>query len=118
MDPISNVDQIILVLRQRLQQRSKTAALKGGGGVSRTQGRIAPAKLASVKSLASLDGVDDRLLRRTLIQNILSDQFGPDLVNDARFQQVVDQVTETLEEDEQGSRLLAGLLAELRATSN
>ncbi|HWE45780.1 MAG TPA: hypothetical protein VG407_07105 [Caulobacteraceae bacterium] len=114
MDPISNVDQIVLILRQRLQERARAAASKNKTppGVSNAR---RPARLQSVRSLAAVEGVDDPQLRRTLVQNILSDQFGAELVNEAQFQQVVDQVTVALEENEQASVLLTRLVSELRA---
>lgn len=114
MDPISNVDQIVLILRQRLQERTRAVTSKSKAPAAASNaGR--PAKLLSVRSLASVEGVDDPQLRRTLVENILSDQFGADLVNEGEFQQVVDQVTTALEDDEQASALLTRLVSELRA---
>ena len=112
MDPISNVDQLVLLLRQRLLERSRTERL----------GRRAPAAKTArtttidpLQVLSALDGADDRQLERALIQTLLNEQFGRGLLNDARFQLVVDQVTETLRQDENGKALLALLTDELRA---
>lgn len=113
MDPVSNVDRLVLLLRQRLQERDRTR------GVSRSGTRRAPAPtgLDAARALAAIDGVDERQLRRSLIQGLLSDQFGTAMINDARFQQVVDRVTDALESDETGRALLDRISRELRAAA-
>jgi len=58
---------------------------------------------------------EDHLLRRSVIQDILGEQFGTALLRDPKFQRVIDRVTETLEDDEQGARLLDEMVADLRA---
>lgn len=110
MDPISQVDQLALILRQRILDQSKTrsARRKGSGGETRSSW------VASLKTLAAADAVDDHQLRRALIQNILAEQFGRGLVNETKFQQVVERVVETLEADSSGSILMARCVAELR----
>lgn len=116
MDPISNVDRLVLLLRQRLLERSKTGPAARGGPKSETADR-ATTGLDHIHALAAVDGVDDRQLSRALIQNILADQFGGNLINDAKFQQVVDRVTETIEADGGASKLLTRLVSELRASA-
>lgn len=113
MDPISNVDRLVFLLRQRLQERAKAGAAarptRRGAGEGQAVG------LDNLQALAAIEGVDDRQFRRALIQNILADQLGPHLINEARFQQVVDRVTETIEGDGAGAQLLNRLVSELRA---
>ena len=99
MDPISNVDQLVLLLRQRLAERSR-AASSGKTGQVRSARETASAEVDSAHALAAIDGVDERQLKRALIQNILADQLGGALLNDAQFQQVVDRVTETIGRDD------------------
>lgn len=116
MDPVSNAGRIAMLLRQRLQERSRSAAAERGGR-KETPGAGAAAGKGALRGAAALDSLDDRKLKRALIENILADQFGASLINDARFQQVVDQVTETLEADGDGANLLAGAIAGLRSGS-
>ncbi len=65
----------------------------------------------------AVEGVDDRQLKRALIQSVLSDQLGSKLVNDAQFQQVVERVTNALEGDPNGGQLLNRAIQELRAAA-
>lgn len=64
-----------------------------------------------------VEGVDERQLRRTLVQGLLTDQFGDAMLNEPRFQQMVDRVVHAIEGDESGRALLDRMTAELRAVS-
>lgn len=110
MDPISQIDQLVLVLRQRILERSKAAPGRHNTAARDAKG----SSINSIKAMAAMEAVDDHQLRRALVQNILSDQFGPHMVNDPKFQQVVDKVTETLEADDAGGQLLNRFVGELR----
>lgn len=115
MDPISNVDRLVILLRQRLRERSRTAGAKRGAGASRAEAPLTGR--AAVQALAAVDGVDDHQLKRALIQNILADQLGGELINEAQFQQVVDRVTTALESEQATARLLTRVVGELRASA-
>lgn len=110
MSPVSNVDRIMLILRQRLSDRAGTAR-KSGGSDTRSQtvgGRQA------IAALAATEGIDERLLRRTLVQTLLVEQLGTALLNDVRFQEIVSQVSDALENDARGKALLDGLMNDIR----
>lgn len=102
MDPISNVDRLVLLLRQRLQQRERREA----GRTSSVRTGTGADALGAARSIAAITEVDDRQLRRTLLQGLLADYFGRALLNEARFQQLVDQVLDAIEGDAEASRLL------------
>lgn len=108
MDPVSNVDRLVLLLRQKLQERSKSVATR------RRDPNPAPTGMDRLQALAAIDGLEERQLRRALIQNILSDQFGVQLINEAKFQQVVDRVTEAIEADPDAARLMIRVISELK----
>lgn len=114
MDPISNVDRLVLLLRQRIEERDKTRA------PAKARGRV-PAKsaggVAAAQALAAIDDVDDRQLRRALIQGLLRDQFGEPMLNEPRFQQMVDRVVGAIDADEAGRSLLDRLTGELRCAA-
>lgn len=113
MTSISNVERLVLLLRQKLEARSrasqapraKSARMHDVGGV------------ATARALAAIDDVDERQLRRILIQGLLADQFGAAVINDANFQQVVDRVAATIEGDKAGKALMDRISRELRAAA-
>lgn len=109
MTSISNVDRLVLILRQRLEQKAK------GGPAKTTHTPGGPVGgLSAAKALAALSEADERQVRRALIQGILSDQFGAEVVNEARFQNLVDQVVRVLETDARARALLDEVTAELK----
>ncbi len=112
MDPVSNIDGLVLLLRQRLQERQSAA--QASKGERRRSGDRAPVGREAVRALAAIHGVDDRPVARALLQSILADQFGEELINEPEFQQVVDRVADTMTQDPSAARLLARMVTELR----
>jgi len=110
MIAVSQTDRLVAILRQRLSERSGARPAK-----TKTHGRRSSG--VDLQALASLDGIDDRQLGRALIQNVLAEHFGAELVNDAKFQQVVDQVTGAISEDPDGRALMQKVVGELRAAA-
>jgi hypothetical protein len=115
MDPISNTDRLVLILRQRLKERAKTGVASTGSS-RKSSGEAISSSKTGVRGLVGVEGVEAHVLHRALIQDILADQLGTNLVNDAQFQQVVSQVTEVIEADPAGSDLLARLISDLRGS--
>lgn len=116
MDPVSNVDQIVHVLRQRLQERSKAGrGERRGSATGAIQAR--PGGLERLRSIAAVENLDERQLRRALVQSLLVERFGGDVLNDAKFQQVIDEVLAALESDQATSRLVGQVTSALRAVA-
>ena len=114
MEPISNADRLVLLLRRKLEERAKASAPSRAGANAKSE--AAPAAAPSgVRAMAAIEGADERPLRRAVIQNLLTDQFGPALLNDAQFQQVVTRVTDTIDQDAEAARLLSHVIAQLRS---
>jgi hypothetical protein len=113
MEPVSNADRLVLILRQKLQERAKNSGAARGTRKER-QGTEAPDEPSGLHALAALETADERTLRRAFVQSLLADQLGSDLINDAQFQQIVSRVTDAIEEDAGAARLLTRLVAELR----
>jgi hypothetical protein len=116
MDPISNVDGLVLLLRQRLAERARMKAAGVNAQRPVNNPRIADG-IDAVHALAGIDNIDERLLKRSLIQSLLTDHFGAAMINDAQFQQVVDRVTDAIDGDDQSSRLLSAGIRALRTSS-
>jgi hypothetical protein len=110
MEPISNADRLVMLLKQKLEERAKAAR----GGAKSKSGVAVPIEPSGVRALAALEGADERSLRRAIIQNLLADQLDPALLNDAQFQQVVTRVTDAIEDDRGASQLMHQVVAELR----
>ena len=112
MDSVSGADHLIVLLRQKLRERSrlseKDKSVRGAG----TQGGATGIK--AIRALIASEDVDHSLLRRALVQNLMAEQFGQDLINDAQFQQIVSRVTDAIEEDASASALIAQVLSELK----
>lgn len=115
MEPISNVDRLVLLLRQRLQDRDRLRA--GRPAERRPTQKSDPNALTAAQALAAAEDIDERQLRRALIQGLLADQFGERMLNEPRFQQVVDRVTAAIEADEGGRALLERISGELRGNA-
>lgn len=111
MDPISNSDRLVLLLRHKLEERTKAASAGRAAAKSATDTPVSP---LGVRELAAIDWTDERPLRRAIIQHLLADQLGPALINDAQFQQIVSRVSDAIEEDAQASNLLTEVISELR----
>ena len=115
MQPISRVDQVLLLLRKQLAGRTpRASATATGTAAAAAQGRAGDEPLAETLSrrIAELRAAgmsDRRSLGRVLLEQILLNQFGRELMNDANFQRIVDTVHGELEDDP----ALAGLLDQL-----
>jgi hypothetical protein len=98
MDPISNTDRLVRLLRQKLEERAKTKASTPSAPAT----KVRPRGTETVRAITGefvRAGVDDKQLRRALIEQLLADQFGPALANEAKFQQVIDRVDDIMAAD-------------------
>lgn len=69
---------------------------------------------AALAALAARAGADDRHLRRTIVEQLLTERFGARLANEPRFQQIVEQVTELIADDPELGGMLAEVMREVR----
>jgi hypothetical protein len=105
MQPISRVDQVLLLLRKQLAGRTpRTSPTTTGSATAPAQGRAGDEPLAEtlsrrVAELRAAGMSDRRSLGRVLLEQMLLSQFGRELMNDANFQRVVDTVHRELETD-------------------
>lgn len=111
-DPISNADRLVLLLRAKLEERLRAGRATQGRGKSAAP---EPA-VAGVRALAAVED-DGPILRRAVVQHLLADQLGGELLNDAQFQQIVTRVTKALEDDDTTRNLLNDVVAGLKSAS-
>jgi hypothetical protein len=113
MNPISNADRLARLLRRKLEGRAKAKApaLSTRPDEVRSQGIEA---VSAITSKFARAGANDKQLRRSLVEQLLADQFGPKLANEAKFQQVIDQVEEMMATDPTIGPLLDRALLQIR----
>lgn len=113
MDPISNVDRLVIMLRQRLLERSRTAANRKPGGRTELEATPSPAK-SGIEALETIKEYKGHTAHRAVIQGLLTEHFGIEVINDAQFQAIVSRVTGAIENDSEAAILLDAVIADLR----
>ena len=114
MEPISNADRFVALLRAKLAERVDAKTARRDGPQPRgpiLQGGDAARELAVSAARA---GQDDRRLRRTIVEQLLSERFGARLTNEPRFQELVTQVTEMMDADPEIGAILEEVIDEVR----
>lgn len=113
MEALSTADRFVVLLRQKLAERAQARATPGKRAPAAD--RAAPtAPHPPVAELAAHAGADDRTLRRTIVEQLLTEHLGAELANEPRFQQVVERVTELMTTDDQLGGMLAEVMAQVR----
>ena len=117
MTSIHNVDQLVLLLREKLNAASRKRNGKSGkaGGVGAP---VATARLGPVQKMLDSGDFTERSVRQALVQGILSEEFGDRIVNDVHFQQLVGSVIDIIDSDPAASALLQESLANLRGSKS
>lgn len=60
------------------------------------------------------DALSDDDIKRSLISGILIEEFGPEAANDAKFQDIINDVMRVLNQSSKGRRLLSLAIQQLR----
>jgi len=111
MTRISSSDQVLLLLRERLQRLDRGKA----GGASRTGVQKAPQRpVARLQALAAADAVSEEDFRRTLVLALLSEDLGENFVNDASFRTVAEDVYRIISASEEGRQLVERATRQIR----
>lgn len=113
MEALSNADRFVVLLRQKMAERANAKVASGKRPAAATR----PAESAPQRPIAGAmaqAGADDRNLRRTIIEQILTDSLGAQIANEPRFQQIVERVTDIIGADVELGGMLAEVVAEIR----
>lgn len=113
MEALSTADRFVVLLRQKLAERAEAKATSG----KRTRAADLAAPTGPQRPVAEFTaqaGADDRTLRRTIVEQLLTEHLGADLANEPRFQQVVERVTELIVADDKLGDMLSEVMAEVR----
>lgn len=112
MTRVSQADQVLLLLRERLQRMDRARAERGGraGGPR----GATPRPLARLQAMPSLGELGDEEFRRTLVRAVLAEQLGDGIANDPSFQALTDEIFRIIAESDEGRTLIDRAAAQLR----
>jgi hypothetical protein len=113
MDPVSNADRLVRLLRQRLAERGKAQSGRSASAPSEVQHRD-PATTKAITGNFARAGGTAQALRRTLIEQLLTDQFGAAMANEPKFQQIVDRVASAMNADPDIAAMMEQVIGELK----
>ncbi|MDQ4087016.1 MAG: hypothetical protein M3177_03225 [Pseudomonadota bacterium] len=110
MTRITNVDQVLLLLQEKLRRMDRSRTARTGRPSAAT-----PRPLARLQALAALDHISEEDFKRTMVRALLTEELGEGLGNDPAFQTVVDDVFRIISASEQGRELIEQAARQLRA---
>ncbi len=113
MTRINNVDQLVLLLQERLDAASRKKRSAKNTKTGHTKAPTHTRDVSVAQDLLDSGNFTENDIQHALIQGILSQEFGDRLVNDANFQQVVNKVVEIIDRDPDMRKLLQESLQEL-----
>jgi hypothetical protein len=114
MTRISNVDQVMLLLRQQLQRMSKSDRQQKTGNVSAATPQRREAAVGRIEEITRADELSEDDLARTLVSALLVDEFGEAVANDPKFQSLVGEVHRIIAADADGKALLQDALKDVK----
>ena len=98
MVSVSNVDQIMLLVRSQL---NRIARDKRAASTQKTGKAKAPDTPSSpLGAIRGLGDIDDREFDRLVVRALLIDQFGESLSGDPSFEQIADRTLSTMMSDD------------------
>ncbi|WP_147414249.1 hypothetical protein [Sphingomonas gilva] len=101
------------LLRAQLERADKANRSKKKDAAGRTD-EVRERPLDRVRSLASIDTMEEEDLRRAVVRGLLAERFGEAITNDAAFQGIAKDVTRMIEETPEGRALIDRAVASLR----
>jgi hypothetical protein len=107
IDRLTTIDRLAHMLRQKLSERARTTKN------SATHNHGAAHQIDRIEAVNPKDVYDERQMRQVFIQQILTEQLGSDLVNDAQFQQIAYQVAQAIESEAETRELLDRLIEQI-----
>lgn len=112
MTRIGQADQILLLLRERLQRMDRARAGRSGRAGDVRQATARP--LARLQEMSALDQLSDEDFRRTLVRALLAEELGDGIAADPAFQSLADDVFRIIGESEEGRSLIDRAAEQLR----
>jgi hypothetical protein len=103
MTRITNADQVLLLLRERLQRLDKGRS--GRTGRAKVE-QATPRPVARLQTLAAAQNISEDEFRRTLVLAVLSEELGESFANDPAFRAIADDVFRVISESGEGRELI------------
>ena len=103
MTRITNTDQVLMLLRNHLE-RAKRGERKAANPIS--QPDAPQTALDRIQDLARHEDLPRTEIENALVRGLLTNEFGPAVSNDARFQVILDDVLAAIRRDEAMTKLL------------
>lgn len=113
MTRISNVDQVLMLLRQQLQRLGKSDRSRKGGAIGAPAAERRQPATGRIEAVMRTDRLSEEELGRTLVTAMLVDEFGEGPANDHKFRKVADEVYRIIASDPQARKLLGEALMAL-----
>jgi hypothetical protein len=119
MTRINNADQMLRLLRTKLEQagtaakRKQAASPAAASQASRASGTRTSQRLKRTRDIVVAGTLGEAAAGRMLVAGLLAETLGEDMINEPGFQDVIDQVWSVLEQDADSSRLVKDALNEL-----
>ncbi len=107
MTRISNVDQMLMLLRQQLQRMDRPDRARRGAKTAKSGTSQRQAAAQRIEALAQAGDLSEEEFSRALVGALLVDEFGEAAANDHRFQKLTDEVHRILASDPKARGLLA-----------
>ena len=114
MTRISNVDQVLMLLRQQLQRMSGPDRSRKRSTAASTAAQKRETAARRIEAVTRHDDLGDEDLGRTLLGALLVDEFGEAAANDHKFQKLVDEVYRIVASDAQSRAVLDSAVKEVR----
>lgn len=114
MTRVGNVEQVLLLLRERLQRRTGGERL-ARGAASGAAGTASPRPIERARALAALESLPEEEVRRVMIRGLLAEELGEAVTNDPGFQHIVDEVVRIIVDMPGGTELIGRATAQFRA---
>lgn len=118
MTRISNVDQVLVLLRQQLQRLGKSDRSKKSGVASPPAAERRKAAAGRIEAVMRTDDLSEEDLGRTLVAALLVDEFGEGAANDHKFRKLADEVYRIIASDNEAKRLLADAMETIGSSEN
>ena len=126
MDPINSLGRMIELLRRRVAETApaerarRSAADPGAAPGPPPAPTIDTLKSTISRRLGRLDADDpghDAKAARIFVESVIAWEFGDDVVNDARYRDLIDHIDGQLQADAQVRKRFAAMLRELGASA-